>query len=69
MLFEFSASKSSNAFRANNVRSGTGVVSAAKRSPLRRRRRSRASLGVPAPLKSIADQVRAMTWRLLNPKP
>ena len=24
---------------------------------------------VPAPLKSIADQVRAMTWRLLNPSP
>ena len=23
---------------------------------------------VPAPLKSIADQVRAMTWRLLHPR-
>jgi hypothetical protein len=23
---------------------------------------------VPAPLKSIADQVRALTWRLLNPR-
>jgi hypothetical protein len=23
---------------------------------------------VPAPLKPIADRVRAMTWRLLNPK-
>ena len=23
---------------------------------------------VPAPLKPIADQVRAMTWRLLNPR-
>ena len=26
------------------------------------------AIRVPAPLKSIADQVRAMTWRLLNPK-
>jgi len=23
---------------------------------------------VPAPLKSLADQVRAMTWRLLQPR-
>ena len=43
-LFEFSAWRSNNALRANNVRSGTGVVSAAKRSSLRRRFRSRASL-------------------------
>jgi hypothetical protein len=26
------------------------------------------AMRVPAPLKSIADQVRAMTWRLLNPR-
>jgi hypothetical protein len=31
-LFEFVASQLSNAFRANNVKSGTGVIDAAERS-------------------------------------
>jgi hypothetical protein len=31
-LFEFVASKFSNALRANNVKSGTGVIDAAQRS-------------------------------------
>jgi hypothetical protein len=31
-LFEFVASKFNNALRANNVKSGTGVIDAAQRS-------------------------------------